>query len=85
MSTDRHPDQLLGRLLGPTGPELSCDACFDEIDRYVDIEARGGQARADAAIPGMRAHLEGCAACREEHASLRALVAHETTEEPGAT
>ena len=29
---------------------------------------------ADAAIPGLRAHLAGCPACREEHESLRALV-----------
>ena len=29
---------------------------------------------ADAAVPGMRAHLAGCPACREEHESLRALV-----------
>ena len=32
---------------------------------------------ADAAIPGLRAHLDGCPACREEHESLRALVALE--------
>jgi 2-polyprenyl-6-methoxyphenol hydroxylase-like FAD-dependent oxidoreductase len=27
-----------------------------------------------AAVPGLRAHLSGCPACREEHESLRALV-----------
>ena len=32
---------------------------------------------ADAAIPGLRLHLEGCPACREEHDSLRALVSGE--------
>jgi anti-sigma factor RsiW len=26
-------------------------------------------------VPAMRAHLEGCPACAEEHQSLRALVA----------
>ena len=30
---------------------------------------------ADARIPGLAAHLEGCPACREEHESLRALLA----------
>ena len=25
-------------------------------------------------FPGLRAHLDGCPACREEHESLRALV-----------
>jgi hypothetical protein len=61
------------RMLGPTGPELGCDACFEMLDRYVELELAG--ADAEAAVPGMLAHLEGCPACREEHESLRALVA----------
>ncbi|MGH3041202.1 MAG: hypothetical protein ACRDNG_05605 [Gaiellaceae bacterium] len=65
----------LARLLGPAGPELGCDECFAELDRYVELEAVG--ADADAAVPGLRAHLEGCPACREEHASLLALVRNE--------
>jgi hypothetical protein len=62
----------LARLLGPAEPELGCDECFAELDRYVELEAAG--ADADAAVPGLRAHLEGCPACREEHESLLALV-----------
>jgi hypothetical protein len=65
-------DQAVRRLLGPTGPELGCDDCFEQLDRYVELELAG--ADADAAIPGLRAHLEGCPACREEHESLYALV-----------
>jgi len=68
-------EQALDRLLGPAGPEIDCDACFDELDRYVELEVAG--ADADAAVPGLRAHLEGCAACREEHESLFALVSAE--------
>ena len=64
--------RLLGRLLGPAGPELSCEHCFEELDRYVELEVAG--ADADAAVPGMRAHLSGCSACAEDHESLRALV-----------
>jgi hypothetical protein len=63
------------RILGPTGPELGCDACFEMLDRYVELELAGDDA--EDAVPGMRAHLEGCPACREEHESLRALVASE--------
>jgi anti-sigma factor RsiW len=63
------------RLLGPTGEELSCERCFDLIDEYVDLEL--SSADPDAAVPGMRAHLEGCPACREEHESLLALAAAE--------
>jgi hypothetical protein len=62
----------LERLLGPAEPQVGCDTCFEELDRYVELELAG--ADADAAIPGLRAHLDGCPACREEHESLRALV-----------
>jgi hypothetical protein len=67
--------QALVRLLGPREHELGCDECFAELDRYVDLEVAG--ADADAAVPGLRAHLEGCPACWEEHESLRALVSGE--------
>ena len=59
-------------LLGPEGPEVTCDECFEHLDRYVELELRG--ADAEAAVPGMSAHLEGCPACREEHDSLVALL-----------
>ena len=67
--------QALGRLLGPAEPEVTCDVCFDELDRYVELEVAGNDA--DAAVPGLRAHLAGCPACREEHDSLYALVSGE--------
>lgn len=71
----RDLNQAVGRLLGPPGPEVGCDVCFDELDRYVELELAGEDV--DAAIPGMRAHLDGCPACREEHESLLALVGGE--------
>jgi len=67
--------QALGRLLGPAAPEVGCDTCFDELDRFVELEVAGENA--DLAIPGLRAHLDGCPACREEHESLYALVSGE--------
>ena len=72
MSQMRKSDETLRRLLGPEGRELTCEQCFEELDRYVELELAGSDA--DAAIPGMRAHLEGCPACHEDHASLRDLV-----------
>jgi len=73
-SVRKRPDlaQALRRLLGPAERELGCDECFAEIDRYVEVEL--ARRDADAAVPGLCAHLEGCAACREEYESLRALV-----------
>ena len=41
----------------------------------VELELAGRDA--DAAVPGMRAHLEGCPACHEDHDSLAALVGSE--------
>jgi hypothetical protein len=70
------PKQALARLLGPGVPEVSCETCFDELDRYVELELAGADVEAE--IPGLRAHLDGCPACREEHESLRALVGSES-------
>jgi anti-sigma factor RsiW len=61
----------LRRLLGPAREELSCAECFEQLDRYVDAQLEGRDA--DRAVPGMAAHLEGCPACCEEHASLLEL------------
>jgi hypothetical protein len=66
-------DRDLGRVLGPAGPEIGCDECFEQLDRYVELELSG--ADADAIIPGLAAHLQGCPACREEHDSLFAFLA----------
>jgi hypothetical protein len=41
----------------------------------VELELAGREA--DAAVPGMRPHLEGCLACHEDHDSLAALVGSE--------
>jgi hypothetical protein len=71
--TRREHDKVLRALLGPEGPELSCEECFEQLDRYVELELAGSHA--DEAIPGMEAHLEGCPACHEDHASLQTFLA----------
>jgi hypothetical protein len=68
-------DQLLARVLGPAGPELSCEECFEQLDRYVELALAGPDA--DRAVPGMRAHLEGCPACAEDFRSLRDFLARD--------
>ena len=76
--TPQRPPELLSEasvdaLLRDTTPWLSCEECFEHLDRYVELEHTGRDA--DAAIPGMRAHLRGCPACAEDHESLSALLA----------
>jgi hypothetical protein len=76
--SDPIPDpaaDVLGGLLGPAGPELTCEECFEHLDRYVGTELAGHDA--NAAVPGMKAHLVGCPACAEDHDSLYELVASE--------
>jgi hypothetical protein len=68
-------NEVLGRVLGPGAPELTCEQCFDELDRYVELIL--AEEQADARIPGMRAHLAGCPACAEDFRSLRELVSRE--------
>ena len=78
----------IDRLLGPDGPELGCDECFDYLARYVEAEAAQGagfelcpacvspdECRQASSCRGMRAHLAGCPACAEEYESLKALLA----------
>ena len=62
----------INQLLGPTQEEILCDECFAKMDQYVELELRGEPA--DASIPGMRPHLDGCPACHEEYECLSALV-----------
>ncbi len=72
-TADPHDSRrTLSRLFGPDGPELTCEECFEQLDRYVELELAG--APADREVPGMRAHLQGCPACAEDHASLLALL-----------
>jgi len=78
---------IVDRLLGPEQPELGCDECFENIDRYVEMQLGGNAAftRCTVCVSpddctrerhclGMRAHLQGCPACAEEYASLKALL-----------
>ena len=72
---------MIDELLGPEGPEVSCEECFERLDEYVELELAGEDA--EARVPGMRAHLEGCPACHADHESLRELVRSDRSRDPG--
>ncbi len=72
MNSNENEREVLARLLGPGRPELTCEQCFEELDRYVEFEVAGADAASK--IPGMQAHLEGCPACAEDYESLKDLV-----------
>jgi hypothetical protein len=77
MTKDSEIRKVIGRVLGPGKPEVGCDVCFQELDRYVELELAGVDAEVE--IPGLRAHLVGCPACREEYDSLYAFVGGEAS------
>lgn len=74
MNSQSDRDELIARMLGPEGPELTCEECFDRLDEYVEAELAQGAGSAEQLIPGMRAHLHGCPACEEDHESLLAYM-----------
>lgn len=48
--------------------ELSCDECFEQLDRFVELELSGLNAR--EAMPLVQDHLDKCGDCREEFKAL---------------
>jgi hypothetical protein len=62
---------VLAQAFGPFEAWLSCDECFDRSDAVLeDLLNRNVPLAAE-----FRAHLAGCAACRDEMESLAELVA----------
>ena len=58
-------------LVRDTEPYLSCGACFELMDAWVEAQC---DVSVNEELVGMREHLAGCAACAEEAESLAALV-----------
>jgi hypothetical protein len=48
--------------------ELTCGACYDEVDRFVELELSGKNAA--EAMPLVREHLDRCGTCKEEYEAL---------------
>ena len=70
--------QAVRRLTLDTEPYLSCDECFDLVDRFVEALLSDP----DHDMPALRTHLAGCAACAEEARSLICLVAEQEGLDP---
>ena len=61
------PDQLTAmvQMIAATRPdEISCDECFDRLDRFAELTLAGKSAA--EALPLVQDHLERCGDCREE-------------------
>jgi predicted anti-sigma-YlaC factor YlaD len=60
------------------GEEIGCDECFEQVDRFIEMEISG--LNAAQAMPLVQEHLQMCGECREEFEAL--LMALQATEEP---
>lgn len=78
--TRRITDQDAHLLTLNTEPWLSCEDCFTLMDVYVETLLADP---VTTAMPQMRAHLAGCAACAEEAQSLLELVTEDTEDAAG--
>jgi hypothetical protein len=48
--------------------EIGCDECFEQMDRFAEIEFSGSDAA--AAIPPVHDHLRKCEDCQEKYEAL---------------
>jgi hypothetical protein len=55
----------LGDLLATDPLDQGCDAGFDIIDQYIELELAGRDAA--ARFPGLAVHLRTCPGCRADH------------------
>jgi predicted anti-sigma-YlaC factor YlaD len=67
----------MGEIAETQEAEIGCDECFDEVDRFIEMELSGLDAA--QAMPLVQEHLEICGECREEFEAL--LAALRATEE----
>jgi hypothetical protein len=66
---DQEALKQMAREIAMTQPgEIGCDECFEQMDRFVEIELAGKNAA--EAMPLVQDHLERCVACREEYEAL---------------
>jgi hypothetical protein len=65
-------DGRLRTLLGNARRDLGCEAAFEVMDRYAEALLRGENV--EQAFPEVVAHLENCAACREDVEGLLAAL-----------
>ena len=66
----------LNDLLAANPADCGCDATFENVAQYVELELAGADAAAQ--FPHVAAHLHACAACRLDHDGIL----HATRAEP---
>lgn len=70
MKRDRF-ERWLKNIYETQDEEISCNDCFDQVSRFVELEI--SSQNAPAQMPQVQQHLDQCRACREEYETLRDL------------
>lgn len=60
--------RMVRDMLATSADEIGCDECFEQLDRFVDLELAGKGAA--EALPLVQDHLNHCHNCREEFEAL---------------
>lgn len=73
MTSERAPlgPNQIEQLTVDSDPWLSCDDCFEQVDRMIEIAMQ----RSVSLPEPFQVHLTSCAVCHEEARSLAALIA----------
>jgi hypothetical protein len=64
--------RMVRNILTTRPDEIGCDECFEQLDRFVEMELAGRNAA--EAMPLVQDHLERCTDCREEFEALLAAL-----------
>jgi hypothetical protein len=64
--------RMVRNILTARPDEIGCDECFEQLDRFVDMELASKNAA--EAMPLVQDHLERCTDCREEFEVLLAAL-----------
>lgn len=76
---DHHIDAILRKILAHKAG-MSCDDCYDVVDKYADM-LRSGQ-DPESLLPGVKDHLAGCGDCSDEFKALLVILESSETNAP---
>lgn len=60
--------EIVREIVNTRDVEIGCDDCFDQLDKFVDLELNGKSP--EEAFPLVKDHIDRCKECREEYEAL---------------
>jgi hypothetical protein len=65
-------DKLVRAVAETRESEIGCDECFEQMDRFAELEFSGSDAA--TAMPLVHDHLHKCEDCHEKYEALRIAI-----------